>query len=78
VNYVGIAGCNKADVRISQVYVGGGESHLTLPGRERAAGHCALQKLLRSPNLLVVDQHRLERLLAEAEGRLQELTSIQN
>jgi hypothetical protein len=42
----------------------------------RVIVHC--QKLRRSPNLLVEDQHRLERLLAGAEGRLQEFTSIQN
>jgi hypothetical protein len=38
--------------------------------------HC--KKLLRTPNLLVEDRRRLERLLAEADGRLQELASIQN
>jgi hypothetical protein len=42
----------------------------------RVIVHC--QKLLRTPNLLVEDQRRLERLLAEADGRLQELASIQN
>jgi len=42
----------------------------------RVIVHC--QKLLRAPNLPVEDQRRLERLLAEAEGRLQELASIQN
>lgn len=42
----------------------------------RVIVHC--QKLLRAPNLSVEDQRHLERLLAEAEGRLQELASIQN
>jgi hypothetical protein len=42
----------------------------------RVIVHC--QKLLRAPNLPVEDQRHLERLLAEAEGRLQELASIQN
>ncbi len=42
----------------------------------RVIVHC--QKLLRGPNLSVEDQRRLERLLAEAEARLQELASIQN
>jgi hypothetical protein len=36
------------------------------------------QKLLRTPHLPVEDQRRLERLLAEAEARLQEVASIQN
>ena len=42
----------------------------------RVIVHC--QELLRTPNLLVEDQCRLERLLAEAEGRLPELASVQN
>jgi hypothetical protein len=42
----------------------------------RVIVHC--QKLLRAPNLLLEDRRPLERLLAEAEGRLQELASIQN
>jgi hypothetical protein len=42
----------------------------------RVIVHC--QKLLRAPNLLLEDRRRVERLLAEAEGRLQELASIQN
>ena len=42
----------------------------------RVIVHC--QKLLRTPYLPVEDRRRLERLLAEAEVRLQELASIQN
>ena len=42
----------------------------------RVIVHC--QKLLDAPNVPVEDQRRLERLLAEAEGRLRELASIQN
>jgi len=42
----------------------------------RVIVHC--QKLLRRPNLPVEEQRRVERLLAEAEGRLQEFVSIQN
>jgi hypothetical protein len=41
----------------------------------RVIVHC--QKLLRGPNLSMEDQRRLERLLAEAEARLQERASIQ-
>jgi hypothetical protein len=37
-----------------------------------------LPKIASHPNLPVEDQRRLERLLAEAEGRLQELASIKN
>lgn len=38
--------------------------------------HC--KNLLRDPDVPIEDQRRLERLLAEAEARLQELASIQN
>jgi hypothetical protein len=42
----------------------------------RVIVHC--QNLLRDPNVPIQDQRRLERLLTEAEARLQELASIQN
>lgn len=42
----------------------------------RVIVHC--QKLLHAPNLPIEDRRRLERLLSEAEARLQELASIQN
>ena len=42
----------------------------------RVIVHC--QKLLHAPNLPIEDRRRLERLLTEAEARLQELASIQN
>jgi hypothetical protein len=47
-----------------------------MESERRVIVHC--QKLLCAPNLLAEDQRRLERLLAEAEGRLHELASIQN
>ncbi len=38
--------------------------------------HC--QKLLHDPNVPIEDQRRLERLLSQAEARLQEIASTQN
>lgn len=50
--------------------------HFLVESERRVIMHC--QKLLRTPNLPAEDRRRLARLLAEAEGRLQELASIQN
>ena len=47
-----------------------------IESERRVIVHC--QKLLRGPNLSMEDQRRLERLLAEAEARLQERASIHN